>query len=327
MRKLIYTLLTAATIGSFAARADKSTSATQASGASKDAPAQTSPFAYPQAPDSLTSLEARTSYVMLNFWNNADMKKVMGDTAKFHRAFKDFVGFVPYAHIDSVRKAISGFTGRFANDPKAMTRIAAEAERTLFGPEADFWSEECYMMFLRPLLSNKKVKNKDKEHYLGHIRMLNSSLVGANISAFDYTTRHGAKHSLYDNKAEYFVVMFQPEDCRDCSMARLRLNADAATNELIKNGTVKLLIINPAKPSQKWADDMASYPYEWEIGSAPEVSELVDLRVMPNTYLLDNEFKILARQVDLNQLLALMATINHAQSMQQKSTSSPDSVN
>ena len=41
--------------------------------------------------------------------------------------------------------------------------------------------------------------------------MLNSSQPGSNMSAFDYTTRHGAKHALYDNKAEYVVVMFQPK--------------------------------------------------------------------------------------------------------------------
>ena len=131
--------------------------------------------------------------------------------------------------------------------------------------------------------------------------------------SFDYTTRHGATHSLYDNKAEYIVVLFQPEDCSDCSMTRLRLNADAATTKLVKNGTVKIVLINPSQPSPTWRADMEGYPYEWEIGSAPTVDEKVDIRVLPNIYLLDKDYHILAKRLDLNQLLALMATINQHQ--------------
>ncbi len=53
------------------------------------------PFAYPQAPDTLSTLEERTSYVVMKFWDNCDFKKVMPDTAKFNRAFRDYISFVP----------------------------------------------------------------------------------------------------------------------------------------------------------------------------------------------------------------------------------------
>lgn len=306
MRRILYTLVFIAATAAGFVSADAKNNDT-----SHKLPA--TPFEYPQAPDTLNSLQARTSYVMTHFWDKADMKKLMADTAKFHKAFSDFVGFIPYASKDSVRNSISSLTGRYANDPKALSLIASEAERTLFGPQAEFWSEDCYLLFLRPLLSHKKVKQAEKDKYLTQIRMLNSSQPGSNIAAFDYTTRHGAKHSLYDNKAEYVVVMFQPEDCSDCSMSRLRLNADAATTRLVKNGTVKIVIINPAEPTSGWRKDMESYPYEWEIGSAPNVGDLVDTRVLPTVYLLDKDFHILAKNLELNQLLGLMATINHNQ--------------
>ncbi|WP_295728319.1 DUF5106 domain-containing protein [uncultured Muribaculum sp.] len=316
MTRLLYAIiLTAAMTGGFL----------YAGAASKEEPAKvpSTPFEYPLAPDTLSTLEARTSYVMLHFWDKADMKKVMADTAKFHKAFADYVGFIPYAAKDSVRKSINALTSRYSNDPKALSLIASEAERTLFGPEADFWSEDSYLLFLRPLLANKKVKSAEKEKYLTHIRMLNSSIPGSNISNFDYTTRHGARHSLYDNKAEYTILLFQPEECADCSMARLRLNADAATTRLIKNGTVKIVLVNPAEPTAKWRDEMSEYPYEWEIGSAPEADKLVDLRLLPTTYLLDKDFRILAKRIDLNQLLALMANINQYQMLMPDNAGTP----
>ncbi len=318
MKRILYILLffAVASVGSMTIVAENK----------ENAPKMPStPFEYPQAPDTLNSLEARTSYVMLHFWDKADMKKVMADTARFHKAFSDFVGFIPYATMDSVRKSITTLMRRYANDPKALSLIASEAERTLFGPEADFWSEDCYMLFLRPLLSNKKIKQAEKEKYLSQIRMLNSSQPGANIAAFEYTTRHGAKHMLYDNKAEYVILMFQPEDCSDCSMTRLRLNADAATTNLVKNGTVKVVVLNPGEPSEKWRGDMEEYPYEWEIGSAPDVDKMVDIRVLPTIYLLDKDFRILAKRLDINQLLGLTATINHNQMLApQNSVTAPE---
>ena len=306
MTRFLYAIiLTAAIAGGFLS----------AGAAKKEEPAKgpSTPFEYPLAPDTLSTLEARTSYVMMHFWDKADMKKLMADTAKFHKAFADYVGFIPYAAKDSVRKSINTLTARYTNDPKALSLIASEAERTLFGPEADFWSEDSYLLFLRPLLANKKVKSAEKEKYLMQIRMLNSSIPGSNISNFEYTTRHGAKHSLYDNKAEYVILLFQPEECTDCSMTRLRINADAATTRLIKNGTVKIVLINPDESTAKWRSEMEGYPYEWEIGSAPEADKLVDLRILPAAYLLDKDFRILAKRLDLNQLLALIATINQNQ--------------
>ena len=47
------------------------------------------PFEYPLAPDSIESLQGKTSYVMLKFWDKADMKKLMADTTQFRKAFQD----------------------------------------------------------------------------------------------------------------------------------------------------------------------------------------------------------------------------------------------
>jgi hypothetical protein len=312
MRRIIYffTFIAATVAGSFSANGEQNKI--------EDVPTPTtSPFQYPQAPDSLNSLEARTSYVMLHFWDNADMKKVMADTAKFHKAFSDFIGFTPYAATDSARKAISALTSRYANDTKSLLLIASEAERTLFGPEAEIWSDDYYIHFIRPVLANKKIKASVKQKYLDQILMLNASQIGASVPTFDYTTRHGARHSFYDINAEYTFLMFQPADCSDCSMTRLRLNADAATTNLVKNGTIKIVIINPGESTDKWRSEMESYPYDWEIGSAPEVGKVIDVRESPTTYLLDSNRRIVAKHININQLLGVTATINQNQTLTQ----------
>ena len=61
-------------------------------------------------------------------------------------------------------------------------------------------------------------------------------------------------------------------------MTRLRLEADIATGNVVKDGRLKIVIINPGKDSQEWRSAMANYPYDWEIGSAPDAAKEVDLR-------------------------------------------------
>ncbi|MCM1022003.1 MAG: DUF5106 domain-containing protein [Muribaculum sp.] len=267
------------------------------------------PFEYPMAPDSLSTLQARTSYVMLRFWDKADMKKIMADTALFNKAFHDFTTFVPYSHPDSIKKSISNLVAKLGDKPENLLQMARRAEAELYGPEAEFWSETTYIMFLRPVLNNKKVKNKDKEYYLAQITKLNSSQVGSSFPTLTYQTRNDAKHSMSDFSSKFKYVLFQPADCSDCSFTRLRLEADGATSMLSEDGRLKIFIIAPEKTDAAWRESMKNYPYTWEIGSCEDAPELVDLRVMPRIYVLDENNRIIARDLTIEQLLSFSTAI------------------
>lgn len=268
------------------------------------------PFAYPQAPDTLSTLEDRTSYVIMKFWDNCDFKKVMPDTAKFNRAFRDYISFVPYAYTDSIRKSANALLNRFKDNPKAILQIAEQADRNLFGPEAPFWSDEVFIMFARSVLANKKISNADKAPYMEKVKMLNSSQVGANVNQLSYTTRHGATHDLYNQNGEFIAMIFVDESCADCSIIMLRLETDVAVTNLVKSGKLKIVVINVGEATPKWKEEVADYPYEWEVGSAPDAAKYIDLRNMPNIYLLDNEHKVVLRNMSVDQLLRICENLN-----------------
>lgn len=270
---------------------------------------RTTPFPYPTAPDSMVSLNDRTSYVMRHFWDKTNPRKLMSDSAKWAQTFRDYVEFIPHTPADSVRKAVAHLIALLDDDPRALQILASSAERELYGPTAQFWSEEPYLMFTRPVLRNKKVKDSVKQYYLDQIKMLNASQVGANVAPLTYITRDGATHKLYDVKGEAILLLFQPLDCFDCAMMRLRLEADAATYELVKAGKLKIVIINPEVDSPQWRDQMNQYPEEWEIGSNPAAPGLIDLRIMPANYLLDGDFRIVARNMPTDQILQVTGNL------------------
>lgn len=270
-----------------------------------------SPFPYPMAPDSLGSLNEKTTYVMTHFWDQADLKKVMADTAALHTAMHDYLSFIPYANPDSIKKSISRLTSAVAQRPADLLKLAHAAQREIFDADADFWANDQYLQFVRPVLSNKKIKQRDKDPFLQQIQMLNSSQMGSTIAPFTYTTRHDATHSIFDDAAQYKIVLFIPGECdADCRMLLLRLDTDIATTNLVKNNRLKIYVINPGNVSKEWKADMERYPYSWEIGYNPEVGDKIDVRRGACNYLLDADHRIVGIDLSLEQMLAIAAGMN-----------------
>ncbi len=278
---------------------------------------KTTPFEYPVVPDSLQTLQQRTSFLVSRFWDNADMKKVMADTASFNKAFEDFVSFIPYAHADTVKHAINNLTLRFKEDPKNLLKLAYAAEKEMFGPEAQFWADEQYMQFTRPVFTNKKISADDKKHFLDNVKMLNGSQVGSTVSPIPYTTQYGAQHSLHDQKAEYYLLYFYGPECSDCDMTHLRMETDVALENITKSGQLKIIDIYVGEPTDAWKKSIASFPYEWEAGYSETAGNSIDLRELPRMYLLDNEYKIIARNLNINQVLSLASALNRRNDQQQ----------
>lgn len=274
-------------------------------------------FEYPTAPDSLATLQEKTSYILMRFWDKADMKKLLNDTTSFNEAFADYVSFIPYAGADSVKKSITNLTSRYKNDAKSTLKIVKAAEKYLFSPDAPFWADEQYMLFTKAALSNKKVSSKDKAYYLEQVKMLNGSQVGSTVSPLTYNTRHGAVHQLYDQPGEFTLLYIHGEDCKDCDMISLRMETDFAVNALSKNGTLKIVDIYTGTPDEKWKKSVEKFPYEWEVGTSSEIGKTIDSRNLPAMYLLDKDRKILLRDMNVNQVLSMAASIYKEQQKQQ----------
>lgn len=275
------------------------------------------PFEYPTAPDSLTSLPSRAGYVIRHFWDKADMTKLMNDTTKFHKAFADYVGLLPYAHPDSSRLSIQSFMTPVKTDSKMAIIVAELAEKEMFGPDRSITNaDEVYMQFIKGVLSNKKINVKSKARYLDQIKMLNSSQVDATAPQFSYTTRHGATHSLYEQPGEYSLLYFHGPDTDSYGMTRLRMETDVAINNLSKSGRLKIFDIYVGTPESGWKESVETLPYEWEIGYSTTVGDVIDVRELPEMYLLDKDRKIMVRGLTIEHLLNIAQALNNQTSQQ-----------
>ena len=263
------------------------------------------PFPYPEIPDSLTTLQQRTDYLIMNFWKGADMKKVLNDTTMLNKAFADYTSFMPYASPDSVKKSINTLLAPYKNDAKSILKLVRRAEKEMYGPDPSIIANEPYLIFTKAVFTNKKINQKEKEKYLSHVKMINSSQVGASILPLRYTTRYNAVHEAQEQPGEYKILYFYLPDDPDVAMNHLRLKADAALGSLSKAGTVKIIDIMVGKPSDEWKASVSDFPYEWEAGVAENAGETIDLRMLPAIYLLDKDNKVIARNMSLDSILQI----------------------
>ncbi len=260
-------------------------------------------FAYPQAPDTCSTLESRCNYIISHFWDNYDISKPITDDAAFEMTFRDFVDFFRYSHRNVVMATVRDFVNKAQSNPANLQKVGEVAERALYGPTAEFWSDEVYVAFAKPLASAKRLPKQVREHYAQQLAAMNAVQTGMPLD-FEYVGTDGAKHRVSDFPQGTMLVILFVNDGADSSIGRLRLSTDVVLNSLIDEGKAALLCVGLNRYSADWAAAAAGYAANWTMGCGETLSTQLDLRVLPCCYLLDGEHKVLSKALSVDALLS-----------------------
>lgn len=262
-------------------------------------------FAYPVAPDTCSTLESRCNYIISHFWDNYDISKPITDDAAFETTFRDFVDFFRYGHRNVVMSAVRDFVNKAQSNTANLKKVGEVAERALYGSEAEYWSDEVYVAFVRPLAAAKSLPKELRDHYGRQLMRINSVQVGSELE-LEYTGLDGAKHRLSElPEAESYVLVFI-DDSTDSMIGRLRLSTDVALNALLEQGGTNMVCLCTNKFSDDWARTAAGYADNWIIGCSAELANKLDLRMMPCVYILDGERKIVSKSLTVEGLMTVV---------------------
>ena len=260
-------------------------------------------FDYPQAPDTCVTLESRCNYIISHFWEKFDICKPITDAAAFERTFRDFVEFFKFAHRNVVMVAVRDFVNKAQSNTANLQKVGEVAERALYGPTAEYWSDEVYAAFARPLASAKKLPNEVREHYAQQLSAMNAVQTGM-VLDFDYVGTDGAVHRVSELPDSTMTIILFLDDSADSSIGRLRLSTDVVLNSLLDAGKASLLCISLNKYSADWAAAAAGYATNWTLGCGENLSNRLDLRMLPCCYLLDAEHKVLSKALSVDALIS-----------------------
>ena len=258
-------------------------------------------FAYPLAPDTCSTLEERCNYIITHFWDNYDISKPISDDAAFETTFRDFVDFFRFAHRNVVLNAARDLVNKAQSNASNLQKIGAVAERALFSTDAEYWSDEVFVAFAKPLARSKQLPREVRDHYAELLSRINAVQVGA-VLDFEYVGTDGLKHRLSDLEGESFILLFL-DGSTDSMIGRLRLSTDVALNALLNEGKAKLVCLCLNKYSADWASTASSYADNWEIGCSESLMGTLDLRVLPCCYVLDGQHTIVNKSLSVESLI------------------------
>ena len=263
-------------------------------------------FAYPLAPDTCSTLESRCNYIISHFWDNFDISRPITDDVAFERTFRDFVDFFRYAHRNIVLGAARDLVNKAQSNAANLQKLGEVAERALYGSEAEYWSDEVYVAFAKPLAASKQLSRSVRDHYATQLARINAVQVGSKLD-LEYVGVDGLKHHLSElPEAKSYILLFL-DDSTDSMIGRLRLSTDVAVNALLNTGEVVMVCMCMNKYSADWAATAAGYADNWTIGCSDTMVSELDLRVLPCCYVLDEQQNIVNKSLSVE---GLMSAVN-----------------
>ena len=261
-------------------------------------------FQYPQAPDSMRSINERSDFLVQHFWEPMDFKsKQPVDQNALNDAFQVFVSPMRWAQPEITDKAVKNLLASLAKNPLLSIQFTRAAEETLYGPRAIYWHDPTYLKFVNGLLSNKKVPAARKERYKHHKAVIENTLIGQTPAKFDYETPTG-NPSTFQPDGVLTVIEFGDPGCDDCRFAKLKMETDITFSDMVEKGQINVMFIIP-DPDEGWQTQVADYSPKWHVGASDSISDIYDLRTVPSFYVVDRDGKLLAKNTDYRQAIAI----------------------
>lgn len=267
-------------------------------------------FPYPQAPDELTTLQERASYLVSHFWDRCNMQSAILNRDAFKGAFMDYISFLPYAQADTVHNSISRLIAAYEKAPDKLLTLAELAEDAVYNGNADYISDEIFLPFANAVVNNKKISKTNKARIAHEAKVLTQTQVGQVAPELKYTLSDGTTSTLSSTRGAHVLLFVNDPDCDECRMTRIRLSADHNINQLLDEGLLRIVSIYPDDYSADWAQSVANYNSRWIVAATPDVEDEYDLRSTPALYYLNPEGVILSKTLDPDNLLEAFHVVN-----------------
>lgn len=261
-------------------------------------------FEYPVAPDTCSTIESRCNYSVQHFWDNCDLTKpfVAENDSLLLEAMKTYIEIMKAgANVNVSLSSVRNLMFKSQANHDNFLRLASTAEYLLYYHDTDI-VDDLYITFAQSVADANWAKKEVRNHYSEQIKRLSTSKLGEPLLDFEYTSITGARKHLSDNRtdgATLYVLMFSDGDSGS-SIERMRLSTDIAFSQFVDQGVIKVINIVGGAPPKQWDSDSQSYSAKWEVGASKDVGTKLDIRIMPCIYVLDEDFRVIAKNKSVN---------------------------
>ncbi|MDE5841218.1 MAG: thioredoxin family protein, partial [Muribaculaceae bacterium] len=158
-----------------------------------------------------------------------------------------------------------------------------------------------YVRILKSALANKKFPKLKRARYELQLKQLEHSMTGEAPNIFEFTRSNGESARYFPMSTPTIIIFGDPE-CGDCRMAKLRMQANVAFSKAVSDGKINVLFIIP-DPEDGWEKMAEDFPANWTVGASDSVSDIYDIRDIPEVYVIGSDGKIAAKHITTMQAM------------------------
>ncbi len=268
-------------------------------------------FDFPIAPDTCSNIESRCNYSVQHFWDNCNLTKpfeAQNDSLLMEAMMTYFDIMKAGANVNVSLSSVRNLMFKSQANHDNFQKLLSLSEYLLYYHDFDF-IDDLYLTFAQSAVDASWLKKDVRAHYADHVKRIKASKLGEAMLDFEFTSITGARKRLSDCKsaAKFYVLMFSEAGDSGSSIERMRLSTDIALSKVVESGEVEIVNIVVGDTPKQWDIDSKNYSETWMVGASKDIIDKIDLRIMPCIYILDKDFKVIAKNKTVDFVKRLMS--------------------
>lgn len=275
------------------------------------------PFPAATIPGMITDQNEAVEYLSLHYWDGitetertypSDSLTVSGvRMSDVEQKFADWTSVLSIATPQVVEKSVARLYDRALTcerknpSSNVFETFCDLTYKYLYDPNSPMRNEDIYYHFVKRLASYEGISLEMRDKYAYDAKMCSLNKVGAVAADFRFADKNGKIRTLHSIEAPVTLLFFSNPGCTMCYDIIQTLSGSEAISERIAAGQLAVLNIYIDEDLEGWRSYMPIYPENWYNGFDPDLvirtENLYNVRAIPSLYLLDENKKVLFKDV------------------------------
>lgn len=269
----------------------------------------TNGFTLPAIPDTLQTVELRSSYLVAHYWDRfsfADSLQFMNQPEMVEQALVDYVDLFRLVPAAEAENSLSALMDQASVTLNGFLFFYNTLEKYLYDATSPMRNEALFIPVLQKMMASNKLSDDDKLRPAMLLKSVSKNKVGSMAADFSYTKPDGSRHQLSEVQTPLTLLLFFDPECDDCHQVIMRLEKTDVLNQLTADRQLTVLAVYPGENKRLWQTMAQHMLPTWEIGMDESQTiynkELYDILGFPSMYLLDQHKTVILKDASLTAL-------------------------
>lgn len=269
----------------------------------------TNGFTLPAIPDTLQTVESRSSYLVAHYWDRfsfADSLQFMNQPEMVEQAVVDYVDLFRLVPAAEAENSLSALMDQASVTLNGFLFFYNTLEKYLYDATSPMRNESLFIPVLQKMMASNKLNDDDKLRPAMLLKSVSKNKVGSTAADFSYTKPDGSQHRLSELQTPLILLLFFDPECDDCHQVIMRLEKTDVLNQLTADRQLTVLAVYPGENKRLWQTMAQHMLPTWEIGMDESQTiynkELYDILGFPSMYLLDQQKTVILKDASLTAL-------------------------